>query len=101
MSNLSGRSRIARFFGGLAVVVMIFVVAFALLPAWIHHWGATEEEIARTMPGDELLPDPTLVWNHGITIRARPQEVWPWIAQIGDDRGGFYSPLGETRGGLT
>ena len=43
------------------------------------------------MPGDELLPHPTLTWDHGLTIHARPAEVWPWIAQIGDDRGGFYS----------
>jgi hypothetical protein len=65
MSNLSGRSRIIRFLGGLAVVVIILVTAFALLPVWIHRWGATEEEIARRMPGDELLPDPTLVWTQG------------------------------------
>ncbi|MFN2291531.1 MAG: hypothetical protein ACK2UC_10110 [Anaerolineae bacterium] len=43
------------------------------------------------MPGDELLSDPALTWTHGIAIQAPPEQVWPWIAQIGDDRGGFYS----------
>jgi len=85
------RTRILRFFGGLALVVVILAVAFALLPGWIHTWGATDEEIARAMPGDEFLPHPALTWTHGITIQARPEEVWPWIAQIGDDRGRFYS----------
>jgi hypothetical protein len=88
---VSTRTGILRFFGGLALVVAMLALAFALLPGWIHTWGATDEEIARVMPGDEILPDPALIWNHGITIHARPEEVWLWIAQIGDDRGGFYS----------
>jgi hypothetical protein len=88
---VSARTRILRFFGGLALVVVMLAVAFALLPGWIHTWGATDKEIARAMPGDEILPNPTLTWTHGITLRARLEEVWPWIAQIGDNRGGFYS----------
>lgn len=88
---MSARTRIIRLLGGLALVVALLTVAFALLPGWIHTWGATDEEVARAMPGDELLSDPALIWTHGITILARPEEVWPWIAQIGDDRGGFYS----------
>ena len=47
-------------------------------------------EIARTLPGDELLSNPTVTMTHGISIEVPPAEVWPWIAQIGDIRGGFY-----------
>jgi hypothetical protein len=42
-------------------------------------YGATPEEIARTMPGDELLPEPGLVSTRGITIDAPPAAVWPWL----------------------
>ncbi|MEJ2211644.1 MAG: hypothetical protein P8129_21770 [Anaerolineae bacterium] len=88
---MSARLRVVRLFSGVILVTTILVVAFALLPDWIHTWGATEEEIGRAMPGDEILPQPALTWTHGIIIQAPPEEVWPWIAQIGDDRGGFYS----------
>jgi hypothetical protein len=43
------------------------------------------------LPGDELLSNPTVTMTHGISIEVPPAEVWPWIAQIGDIRGGFYS----------
>jgi hypothetical protein len=89
--NLSARAKIKRFLLGLAIVLIILSVAFALLPGWIHTWGATDQEVTQSMPGDELLTDPALTWTHGTTIQAPPEQVWPWIAQIGDDRGGFYS----------
>jgi hypothetical protein len=88
---MTRRTRFTRFFAGLALVLAMLFLTFAYLPSYTHTWGATIEEIARTMPGDEILRDPALTWTHGITIHARPEEVWPWIAQIGDDRGGFYS----------
>ncbi len=88
---MTRRTRVFRFFSGLALLTIVLAVAFSLLPGWIHTWGATEEEIGRPMPGDEILPQPDLTWTHGITIQAPPGEVWPWIAQLGDDRGGFYS----------
>ena len=56
-----------------------------------RRWGATEDEAARSYPGDELVPDPTWTAHHAISIDARPEGVWPWIAQIGQGRGGFYS----------
>jgi hypothetical protein len=43
------------------------------------------------MPGDDLIADPDLTATRGITIRRRGADVWPWIAQIGQGRGGFYS----------
>ena len=54
-------------------------------------WGATDEEIENAYPGDELIPEPKWSANHAISIHATPNHVWPWIAQIGQGRGGFYS----------
>jgi hypothetical protein len=53
--------------------------------------GATEEDAARAWPGDEIVPSPRWAWHHAIEIAAPACEVWPWIVQIGADRGGFYS----------
>lgn len=55
------------------------------------HWGLSSELAARVYPGDERLSEPGSQWTHAIEIDAPPHEVWPWIAQIGADRGGFYS----------
>lgn len=43
------------------------------------------------MPGDELIAEPTLVSTRGVTIATPPEGVWPWLAQLGQGRGGFYS----------
>ena len=55
------------------------------------HWGLDEEVAARSYPGDELVAEPRWGWTHGIEIEAPAAAVWPWVAQIGADRGGFYS----------
>lgn len=54
-------------------------------------WGATDKELEKTYPGDNLVPEPNWTANHAISIEANPKQVWPWIAQIGQGRGGFYS----------
>jgi hypothetical protein len=54
-------------------------------------WGATDEEVAATQPGDDLISDANVTATRAITIRRSPDVVWPWIAQIGQGRGGFYS----------
>ena len=70
-------------------------VAFAAYWHWLRpwhlRWGATEAEVRRALPGDELLPNPKFSATHAITIHAPVAEVWPWLAQIGQGRGGFYS----------
>jgi hypothetical protein len=55
------------------------------------HWGLGEEEAAQLHPGDHLIPQPQWAWTHAVVVEAPAHEVWPWIAQIGRDRGGFYS----------
>jgi hypothetical protein len=62
----------------------------ALRPLYMS-WGATDREVWRTWPGDELSPDPASVATRGVTIHAPADDVWPWLEQIGQDRGGFYS----------
>jgi len=58
---------------------------------WQRNWGATEEEAAMALPGDTLTPPPVDQCTRAITIAAPPEAVWPWLVQMGADRGGFYS----------
>jgi hypothetical protein len=54
-------------------------------------WGASDEEFEESLPGDDLIVNPNLVASRAITIRASADQVWPWIAQLGQGQGGFYS----------
>lgn len=54
-------------------------------------WGSKGDEAASALPGDLLVPDAAVTSTRAITIDATPGEVWPWIQQIGWDRGGFYA----------
>jgi len=58
---------------------------------WFLRWGATDEENGKAWPGDELSPNPRSEATRAITIHAPAAAVWPWLVQIGQDRGGFYS----------
>ena len=55
------------------------------------HWGATCEDLHKSLPGDERVPAPAVQSTRAVTIEAPPEAVWPWLAQIGQDRAGFYS----------
>ncbi|NDJ74803.1 MAG: hypothetical protein GYB65_00975 [Chloroflexi bacterium] len=52
---------------------------------------ATSEEKRRALPGDDLVPEVLWAGTHAITINAPPAQVWPWLAQMGGDRAGWYS----------
>jgi len=52
---------------------------------------ATPAERARTLPGDDLIPQPIGAVNHAITIHRSPHEVWPWLVQMGSGRAGWYA----------
>ena len=62
-----------------------------LIRPWHLKWGATEEELEMPLPGDELVKRPKLNATHAITINAPVADVWPWLVQVGQKRGGFYS----------
>lgn len=59
-----------------------------------NRWNASRDETASPMPLDAEVANPTYVTNRAITIRALPEQIWPWLAQMGElPRGGFYSYL--------
>lgn len=70
------------------------LAGLVFLRQWQRLWRATDEEIVRAMPLDDRVSNPTYVTNRAITIQAPPEDVWPWLAQMGElPRGGFYSYL--------
>jgi hypothetical protein len=54
-------------------------------------WGATEDEVYRSLPGDDLVPHPMAETTHAITIHAPAAAVWPWLVQMGYHRAGWYT----------
>ena len=57
----------------------------------ILRWGASDEEAAELLPGDEVVERPRYQTTHAVTIQAPPSKVWPWVVQLGQGRGGLYS----------
>ncbi|HEX6108636.1 MAG TPA: hypothetical protein VFZ02_04425 [Ktedonobacteraceae bacterium] len=80
---------------GLATVGIITAAAtgayLLLVGPWQRRWGATNEEVQRALPGDEEVEHPLMNATRAITINARPEEIWPWLVQIGTGRAGWYS----------
>src|SRR5215831_14410501 len=58
---------------------------------WLYTWGARPDEIGAELPGDDLVEPNAPQTTRAVTIDAPVEAVWPWLAQIGEDRGGFYS----------
>ena len=72
-----------------------FIMAISLITPFLNDrrrkWGTTEDEVRKAWPGDDLVPQPKGEYMHAITINAPAAAVWPWLVQIGQGRGGFYS----------
>ena len=89
------RGRVVRSRSALAVVETMAVLSLVyrwVVRPWHQRWGATPDEVKDMMPGDELVPHPTLCATRGITIDARALDVWPWLVQMGGyTRAGWYS----------
>jgi hypothetical protein len=83
--------RLRRAIGWALIVTGTIGYAYAaLIRPWHLRWGATDAELTVALPGDELALGAT-VSTRAITIDAPPEAIWPWIAQLGQGRGGFYS----------
>jgi hypothetical protein len=74
----------------LAAPTVLLVYSRYVRP-WQLSWGATPEELSRPLPSDELVTRPTFNATRAITIAAPPEEIWPWLVQVGLTRAGWYS----------
>ncbi len=83
-----------------ATKIGMLLDAFTAVPVWVAspvlrpghmRWGAATQEVAAPMPGDDVVPRAQFNATRAITIGARPEDVWPWIMQLGYGRGGFYT----------
>jgi hypothetical protein len=76
--------------GALAFDIPLFLTAPLYRP-WHLRWGATPDEVAADLPGDDLFPQAQFRPTRAITVDASPEAVWPWLVQVGCQRAGWYS----------
>jgi hypothetical protein len=74
-------------------VVILALTVFYWFPIrwWFGRWGATAADLRRVMAGDAVIANPTHSQTHAVTVDAAPEDIWPWLVQIGYRRGGLYS----------
>jgi hypothetical protein len=77
-------------------ITLVATVAFSML-YWfpirrlMNRWGTTPSDLTRVMTGDGLLDQSTYSGTTGVVVDAAPEQIWPWLVQIGYQRGGLYS----------
>lgn len=74
-------------FAGIALLALYL---FIIRP-WQLRWGATDAEVALSLPGDGNVKQPSFAGTRAVTVRANPGAIWPWLVQLGTKRAGFYS----------
>ncbi|MBN1119451.1 MAG: hypothetical protein JXJ17_00100 [Anaerolineae bacterium] len=74
----------------LIAVAIAAILTFVVWP-WMIRWGATDAEVDMALPGDDYVPGISMQTTKALTIDAAPDQVYPWLLQLGVDRGGMYS----------
>ncbi len=86
-----GKYRVLKRIGAMLAALVLVMAAYLLVARpYQLRWGATDAELQRSMPGDELLDHPLFFATRAITIDAPPEKIWPWLIQMGYSRAGFY-----------
>ena len=80
----------AGFTMSIAAALVLLGVYVRLIRPWHSTWGATDDEVHRRMPGDEIIPNAAMT-TRAILIGCQPEQVWSWLVQIGYGRAGWYS----------
>jgi hypothetical protein len=88
--------RVLGLVGGAALVATYVGV----VRPWARRWGATDEEVARALPGDVFVRGRCYQATRAVTVHARPEHVWPWLVQMGSGRAGWYAYDRIDNGGM-
>jgi len=89
MTSLDTPRDIAQGIGG--AFGMLFDLLTPFLRPYRSHWGLSAEEAAASFVGDSYVVRPSWMWTHAVEVSAEPKQVWPWVAQIGQGKAGFYA----------
>lgn len=91
VNTKSSKALIIAIITGLVTITAAIAAYILVLRPRHLRWGATDNEVDRILPGDDLVPNPRLKATHAVTVQAPPNKVWTWLVQLGQGRGGFYS----------
>ena len=75
----------------LFVILTLSVLYWFPIRRWMNRWGSTPADLSRVMAGDGLLVNATYSGTTAVIVNAQPEHIWPWLVQIGYQRGGLYS----------
>jgi hypothetical protein len=75
----------------LFAILALAVLYWWPIRRWMSRWGTTPSDLTRVMAGDALLVNPTYSGTMATIVNAAPEHIWPWLIQIGYQRGGLYS----------
>ena len=78
-------------FSTLLVISILVALYWFAVRRWFGRWGATPADLTRVMAGDAMIVNPTQSATHAVTVDARTDDIWPWLVQMGYQRGGLYS----------
>jgi hypothetical protein len=82
---------VARIGGGLSWAFLVYLALLIAGRPWYTRWGSTPEERRMPLTGDGGVAQPRYRIDHAVTIEAPADQIWPWLLQLGQDRGGFYT----------
>ena len=75
----------------LLVIISISALYWFPVRRWFGQWGTTPDDLTRVMAGDSVITNPAHSATHAVTVDAPPEAIWPWLVQMGYQRGGLYS----------
>jgi hypothetical protein len=90
-NNLSTSSILIKLLACIILIGFLVIGYTLIVRPWYSKWGTTKDELTMIMPGDEIIVNPVWDYTQAITIHAPAAEIWQWLVQIGQGRGGFYS----------
>jgi len=86
-----GHRVVPQMFDEILPIAVLIVLYHVVIRRWHLAWGTVGDEARRSLPGDDFVPHATIAATHAITIRAPAGQIWPWLVQLGQGKGGFYS----------
>lgn len=74
-----------------AAIAVLALLYHGVIRPWHLRWGTTDDERTLLLPGDDFASESNTPATHAISITASANDIWPWLVQMGQGRGGFYS----------